>query len=75
MIDAAVAQELDWLGDLTAGRRVRLKKLGYDAPAKMANLRRSEIRRLARELDVSELDIRDRWVPAAKARLQRKERS
>jgi predicted flap endonuclease-1-like 5' DNA nuclease len=75
MIDAADAEDLAWLGDLTAGRRIRLKRLGYDAPAKLANLRRSEIRRLARELDVSELDIRDRWVPAAAKLLKRQDRA
>ncbi|NNE71178.1 MAG: hypothetical protein HKN29_12550 [Rhodothermales bacterium] len=55
---------------MSAGRRVRLQRLGYDAPEKLANLRRSEIRRLARELSVAEDTIRDEWMPAAEAFLR-----
>lgn len=72
LIDESDAQQLDWLGDLNTGRRVRLQKLGYDAPEKLANLRRSEIRRLARELDVSETVILDKWMPAAVKELRRR---
>lgn len=70
IIDQADAKKLDWLGNVSAGRRVRLQRLGYDAPKKLANLRRSEIRRLARELSVTEEVIRDEWMPAAEAFLR-----
>lgn len=70
IIDKADAAKLDWLGHVSAGRRVRLQRLGYDVPEKLANLRRSEIRRLARELSVSEEVIRNEWVPAAEAFLK-----
>ena len=72
IIDESEARKLDWLSDLSTGRRVRLQKLGYDAPEKLANLRRSEIRRLARELDVSETVILERWMPAAVEQLKAK---
>jgi predicted flap endonuclease-1-like 5' DNA nuclease len=70
IIDQADAAQLDWLGHVSAGRRVRLKRLGYDVPEKLANLRRSEIRRLSRELSVTEEVIRNEWVPAAEAFLR-----
>ncbi|MBO6576195.1 MAG: hypothetical protein JJ896_08880 [Rhodothermales bacterium] len=70
IIDASEARKMDWLSELSMGRRVRLQRLGYDAPEKLANLRRSEVRRLARELDVSEEVIKERWMPAAAAQLR-----
>ncbi len=70
IIDKADAARLDWLGHVSVGRRVRLQRLGYDVPEKLANLRRSEIRRLSRELSVSEEVIRNEWVPAAEAFLR-----
>ncbi|MFT5143772.1 MAG: hypothetical protein ACI84D_002403 [Thalassolituus oleivorans] len=70
LIDDSEAQKLDWLSSLSVGRRVRLQKLGYDVPEKLANLRRAEVRRLARELDVSEEVIRDQWMPAAVEQLK-----
>ena len=70
IIEQADAEKLDWLGHVSAGRRIRLQRLGYDVPEKLANLRRSEIRRLSRELSVSEEVIRNEWVPAAEAFLR-----
>jgi predicted flap endonuclease-1-like 5' DNA nuclease len=72
LIDDSEAQKLDWLSSLTTGRRVRLQKLGYDVPEKLANLRRAEVRRLARELEVAEDVIRDQWMPAAAEQLKSK---
>ena len=66
IIDAAEAAEVNWLPDVTAGRRLKLKQLGYADPVKLASLKSSEIRRLARALDVTEDEIREHWMPVAR---------
>ena len=69
IVEQAITDRLSWLERLSTGRLLLLHQLGYDDPVKIANLRMTEVSRLARTLQVNEDEILTEWIPAARKEL------